>query len=220
MPVSPKEVNQSVCRLLDFMRVEFEPEIVEVRVEATAKLASCFYNVQDKINRDGGTIYYGWAVWEHTHFIEAEHHAVWEDSNGNLVDVTPQKIRANSILFIPDNGNVFDGQMGKPNVRLNITTNKLVDDFITYAGTIDLLYGLATRIDDQNLSLPEPIVMAIQSLEQCKQNVYQFYMTGNKYKSKCFCGSVQSYEACHGVGVYGIQQELLTKAKALIQNSR
>src|SRR5690606_6874763 len=145
----------------------------------------------------GGTIHYGWAVWEHSHFIEAEHHAVWEDSEGNLLDVTPQKIQIDTILFIPDNENVFDGQMGKPNIRLNTTTNKLVDDFITYARTIDSLYCLATRIDDQNLSLPEPILIAIQSLEQCKQSVFQFFMIGNKYKSPCFCGSKQAYDACH-----------------------
>ncbi len=218
-PISPKAVNPQVNRLLDLMNAEFEPEIVNVKVEPTAKLASCFFNVKEKIERDGGKIHYGWVIWQHSYLIEAEHHAVWEDMNENLLDITPQKEHFDTIMFVPDNSNVFNGQMAQPNIRLNTTNNRLIDDFIIYASTIDKLYGMATRIDSQNLSLPEQIVNAIQSLEICKQNVFQFYTTGNKYNSSCFCGSSQPYDVCHGSGVKDLPDELIKKAQLVIQNA-
>jgi hypothetical protein len=216
-PISPKYVSPFVERLLDFMNAEFDPEIVPVVVESYATPANCFPNVQEKIKRDGGKIHYGWAIWQHNHIIEAEHHAVWEDDNENLLDITPQKERYETIMFLPDNTNVYNGQMGKPNVRLNISGNRLVDDFIVYANTIDLLYGMATRIDNQRLSLPEQIVNCIQSLEACKQNVLLFYASGNNNKSKCFCGSTKPYDLCQGQGVKEMPSELIKKAKEVMK---
>lgn len=215
-PFSPKKVTPIVEQLMKLLNVEVVPVVIRVEVEPTAKHASCFYNVEEKIQRDGGKIHYGWAVWQHSHIIEAEHHAVWEDGEGNLLDITPQKENYDSVMFIPDNSNVYNGQMGKPNVRLNITSNKLIDDFIVYSNTIDSLYGMATRIDSQQLSLPDQIVNAINSLEKCKSSVLQFYASGNNHESMCFCNSARTYHLCHGQGVSELPVQLIAKAKLLV----
>lgn len=45
------------------MNVEFEPELVPVKVDPAAKLNSCYFNVGDKVNRRGREIHYGCAIW-------------------------------------------------------------------------------------------------------------------------------------------------------------
>jgi len=216
IPISPIEINNFVEQLLDAMNAEFEPEIIQVEILPDGKEASCFFNVQEKIKLCGGKIHFGWVIWQHGYLIEAEHHAVWEDDEGNLLDVTPRKEFYKTIMFLPDNSNVFDGRMAQPNFRLNITNNKLIDDFIVYSETIDKLYGMGKRINDQMLSLPEQIVSVINLLDISKHNVLQFYMYNNDEKSNCFCNSSKPYLNCHGVNVRNLSNEILKRAEKLL----
>ena len=50
----------------------------------------------------GGRRVHGWALWGFDGMLVSEHHSVWEDSNGNLVDVTPPKFGVDHILFVRD----------------------------------------------------------------------------------------------------------------------
>ncbi len=41
-------------------------------------------------------------------YFEAEHHAVWRNKLGNLIDVSPQMGGRKRLLFLPDDGAVYD----------------------------------------------------------------------------------------------------------------
>ena len=216
-PISPKETNPQVERLLDVLNAEFE--IVKVEPDPTGRLNSCYYNVADKVKRDGGKIHYGWVIWQSSYLIEAEHHAVWEDDNENLLDITPRNEHYDTIMFVPDNEKVFDGNMAVPNVRLNATNNALIDHFIIYSKIIDKLTALGKRDSEQVLIMLEPIVEAIDNLGVRKNNVMLFYSEGNTVNSKCFCQSTRPYIKCHGEGIDKLEGDTMKKAKALIRNN-
>lgn len=69
----------------------------------------CFENVERKIRKSGGTIAYGWAIWHVPGlYFEAEHHGVWRNKAGGLIDVSPQLGGRRRLLFLPDDGAVYD----------------------------------------------------------------------------------------------------------------
>lgn len=50
----------------------------------------CYWNVSEKVRRHGGTMILGWQImyWPGL-YVEALHHAVWEDPAGKRFDLTP-----------------------------------------------------------------------------------------------------------------------------------
>jgi hypothetical protein len=69
----------------------------------------CFDNVERKVRRSGGPIEYGWAIWNFPAlYFEAEHHAVWRNKKGTLIDVSPQMAGRRRMLFLPDETAVHD----------------------------------------------------------------------------------------------------------------
>jgi hypothetical protein len=77
----------------------------------------CFDNVAAKVRRNGGSIAYGWAIWNlQSFYFEAEHHAVWRNKLGNLIDVTPQMGKRRRMLFLPDDGAIYDSNQPRQNI--------------------------------------------------------------------------------------------------------
>lgn len=114
------------------MEMEYDYEIIPVAVEDYSEALQCFPNVEEKVKRDGGKIHYGWSV----HFnknliIEAERHAVWEDENGDLICITPNPFGLDEVIFLSDDIPVADNLLIDI-VRMNITNNPLVNDWIYF----------------------------------------------------------------------------------------
>jgi hypothetical protein len=77
----------------------------------------CFDNVAVKVRRNGGSIAYGWAIWNlQSFYFEAEHHAVWRNNLGNLIDVTPQMGKRRRMLFLPDDAAIYDPNQPRQNI--------------------------------------------------------------------------------------------------------
>ncbi|MCC4233382.1 hypothetical protein LL253_11850 [Sphingobium soli] len=77
----------------------------------------CFGNVERKIAKSGGDIAYGWAIWHISDlYYEAEHHAVWRNKAGNLIDVSPQLGGRRRLLFLPDESAVYDPWKPRSNI--------------------------------------------------------------------------------------------------------
>lgn len=62
----------------------------------------CFANVRDYVAQHGGAIIYGWVIWQSGSFVEAEFHAIVQDSKGNMFCVTQHRDGEDRIAFIPD----------------------------------------------------------------------------------------------------------------------
>lgn len=66
----------------------------------------CHINAKDMAMSKGRRVH-GWALWEYygqnypTPIVVGNFHSVWEDEDGNLIEVTPPKV-GNRILFVRD----------------------------------------------------------------------------------------------------------------------
>ena len=103
-----------------------------VKPSGGAVPSECFNNVPEKIKIDGGTMIYGWTIWEWSRvFVEAEHHAVWE-KEGNLVDITPKENSERKIIFLPDPlaSYDYDGQRRRINIKRSLGRFPSVEKWI------------------------------------------------------------------------------------------
>jgi len=93
------------CALITTVEPVFVPSIPLKR----AATSFCFENVAQRVEEKGGSIAYGWAIWHMPGlYFEAEHHGVWCNRLGNLIDVSPQMGGRKRLLFLPDKSAVYD----------------------------------------------------------------------------------------------------------------
>ena len=129
----PRVIHRFVVDLCDKIAPGTRPLRVLVRAEPDAQVNECFFNVRNKIARNGGDIQHGWAIWERPGlFVEAEFHAVWVSPDKELLDVTPKVDGESAILFLPDPKEVFDEQtyVRRDNIRLAQYDHPAVHAFI------------------------------------------------------------------------------------------
>lgn len=194
---SPIKITGQVRQLIDKIGSEYEHEIIPVRPDPAAIPGNCYYNVQDKVTRNGGSLVYGWAVWLSDFICEGEHHAVWEDADGNLVDITPPRIPLNEMLFIPDDRFSYEGKH-IANIRSSVVENPLVDHIILFAGMKDFLLKFATRKDNEQHHFNTFTGNVYNHYDTLFNNALLFFREGGKLGSACYCGSLKPYSNCHG----------------------
>ncbi|BCH67908.1 MULTISPECIES: hypothetical protein [Rhizobium/Agrobacterium group] len=116
---APKALNAAVIDFCREISPDAKPRYLPVMPDPMAQPSECFNNVMARVSKEGGTLVYGWLVWEWPNvFIEAEHHAVWE-SKGTFVDITPHVHGESEILFLPDPKSTYDfvGQKRRINIK-------------------------------------------------------------------------------------------------------
>lgn len=64
--------------------------------------AWCHVSAKHKAISDGGKRVHRWALWKFGPYLVADHHSVWENQHGNLIDVTPPSNGGGEILFVRD----------------------------------------------------------------------------------------------------------------------
>lgn len=195
--ISPKEENEFVKKLLEKIDSEFEPEQVTVRIEKYSEKLNCFANVDRKVELDGGKVHYGWVIFQTNILCEAERHAVWENQNEELFDITPRDIDFDQIMFVPDNDFQYKGQV-IDNYRVNITKNKVVDHFIKVCETLSKFYSLGIRKDDWQLEIESHVEKIIYEYEDLKSQLEFYIIGGGNFNTKCICGGNKNYKNCHG----------------------
>lgn len=120
----PNRISDAIRSLCSEISPRHEPVFLDVRPEPDAQPIECFHNVNAKVARDGGSILYGWAIWEWPRvFVEAEHHAVWTDGRVTL-DVTPHVPATTRILFLPDPTKVYDYEGNRRAINVKRATGK------------------------------------------------------------------------------------------------
>jgi hypothetical protein len=92
---------ESFCASLS----DADPQWIPVIAIPGAEPGKFVKNVAAKIERSGGSVEQGWAIWENPGIsISASFHAVWVSPKGELFDVTPDPHNASRILFVADRG--------------------------------------------------------------------------------------------------------------------
>lgn len=95
----------------------------------------CVGNVEIAMSIHGGIPVYGWQLWETLPdlLIEAEFHVVWEDNDGDVLDVSPKPFPGLSqIVFLPDENLTHEGRQ-IDNLRVALTDDPLVEELIKVA---------------------------------------------------------------------------------------
>src|SRR5260221_7205353 len=95
-----------------------------------AEELACIDVVDRVVSENGGRRVLGWALWEWPGvLIEGEFHAVWERPDGRLVDATPNSIKIQRILFLPDpKAEILTYQ--RDNIRRPLARRKEILDYI------------------------------------------------------------------------------------------
>jgi hypothetical protein len=126
-----------------------------------------------------------------------------------LIDITPKEYEFAEILFVSDNNDFeYKGQL-VDNIRINITNNPIIDDFIVLCEGTEKLYSFGNRINCDQIALPEPIKLIIDRFESLKIHIEMFVNNDSRPTSKCFCGGQKTYKNCHG-------QNLKVKIKSTV----
>lgn len=205
--MTPDVIDSDVQRLIRLMDAKSRPVYIDVTPEPYAEVVECFPAVQEKISRDGGTQELGWQIWKTNLIVEAEFHAVWKSPDGELRDITPKQIRIPRILFLPDPAAVYNGA-SVDNIRINITDNKLVDEFIDIAKAIFRIENRGERAFQYKLSLSGREAQLYSALQQTKAEVLALIRQGGTRNSQCFCQSGNKYKHCHGKGLRDVLERI------------
>ena len=195
----PRSVTDAVAALCAEVSPGHEPSFIEVRPEADALPGECFHNVGRKIERDGGVLVYGWAIWEWPGvFVEAEHHGVWSDGSG-IVDVTPHVPACDSILFLPDPNRVYDfaGKRRLLNVKRSIGT------FASAQAWIDATDRLQQYVEDcsdgEIVRMDRALVTSLyHSARQAQAQVFVDLALHTDAEAPCICTSGLAFKTCCG----------------------
>jgi SEC-C motif len=202
----PQSDSPELHELLLQLTAKESPVRVQHQPEPGAIESDCFPTVDRKAQQEGGRRILGWQIWQTKLLIEAEFHAIWESPEGDLLDITPKPIALTHILFIPDSEANYEGrQIG--NIRLNITGNALVDEFISIHDCLFRISNRGERADQYEISLKGREAEAYKVLSQAKVMVEEMATRGEGKKSSCICGSGKKYKLCHGKKVARIIRE-------------
>lgn len=194
----PEKTDKKVNILLKKIKSDHEPVYVPVHPERYAQINQCIPAVERKVKNDNGEIVYGWQILKTRLICEAVFHAVWKSPLGELIDITPKQCIVDNILFVPDDKIHYDGCQ-IDNIRLNNTSNILVDDLIYINEALFMIMNKGERKRSYKVSLKGQEAQAYKYCLTFIAYLEQYIYNGGTLKTYCFCGSDKRYINCHRV---------------------
>jgi len=193
----PQRIDRRVKYLLSKLSSIHPPVYIPVSPELYARVNDCFVAMRQKVDRDGGTIVCGWQIWQTPLITEAEYHAVWRSPEGILLDITPKMVHVKNILFVEDDTIEYDGSQ-VDNIRINNTSNTLVDDLISVNEALFYIMNKGSRSKIYHIELEGQELVLFKYLKDMQFNLEMFVYRGADSGSPCFCGRTLPYYQCHG----------------------
>ena len=180
---TPRIITPAIKALCNDLVINSIPVKVQVIPDSIALPQECFLNVQKIIRNKGGLCINGWIIWQWANIlIEAEAHAIWQNPEGNLIDVTPHDLGEREILFLTDESILYEGHQ-IPSIRRALTQSALVKELISIMEAFERL----------------PIYDIPLELMQRNQEILAILNTPVKRNDKCPCGSGLKYKKCCGL---------------------
>jgi len=213
-PFTPEEVPPKVAAHIRTFCRSIQPnfELLFVPIEAApeSQVNECFENVSRHCKQVGGSIVNGWSIrtWSHV-WIAAEHHAVWQNAEGQMTDISPNQIRSYRTLFLPDpncnydfdrnsrRAKKFKALRNDPAIIEFFEAEKRLFEYIeqcTVDGTLKVEVDLKAY---SNLVHQKNATLALLSLKYLRQS------------QLCRCGSGIIFGNCHALEFTRLLAELL-----------
>lgn len=107
MITTPKAIDDTIRNLLRFLELK-QSHSTRLKLSKVKgfnpEFNNCHINTCIQRNLEGGSIEYGWVIWQDdlTASTEAEFHSVWKNKKGDLLDITPRIDGEKKVLFVPD----------------------------------------------------------------------------------------------------------------------
>ncbi len=200
-------ICKHVEKLIEKLNCNTEPVYVDCDLEKGEEIANCFPIVEKRVQESGGSQVMGWHIRKGNLLVEAEFHAVWKTSEGNLKDISPKDVLFKQILFVPDPKAKYEGKQ-VDNIRINISGNMLMDDFIEICGAIFKLENKGDRAYQYELELIGEERSAWVMFQKARLVLEMMALNGLSQHDPCFCGSGNKYENCH-------QKQILETARSI-----
>ena len=173
------------------------PTIVPVQKVPTAKALHCFWNVDAHAAEHGGAAIFGWAIFEWPHlFWEAQHHAVWRDPAGQLIDITPPAAPGTrETLFVEDAGAFFDIELDGPQDthRFPLVDWQELDSYSRYK---DLIPPRMARVAPAKRASDRMLCNLIKAQKSSKEAMLVRLANHLGPLDRCFCGSEKEFGSC------------------------
>jgi len=115
---------------------------------------------------------------------------------GNFIDITPKEIQIDQILFIQDDKVTYSGRQ-IDNIRINNTSNLLVDDFIYINKALFKMRNKGDRADSYKIEFHGQEAVLHNFLQTMRMKLQLFIQSGGNSGSHCFCGSNKIFNECH-----------------------
>ncbi|MBU1276843.1 MAG: SEC-C domain-containing protein [Proteobacteria bacterium] len=185
---TPTKITSKILELCRSITSDSAPSFVPVKTFQGSKIDECFYNVKDYVLKKGGRPLYGYTIWEWPNvLLEAEFHCIWESEQKELIDVSKKRGNEKKVLFLPDESKHFNfnSRIREPNIRLPLSTNSFVAEFIEIANTVDSL-----SLKPGPVSVPEALLKRQAFLTL---NIWALNTSRNE---QCPCGSGRKFKKC------------------------
>ena len=139
--ITPPNVTADILKFVKRFKSDRPPFYVPTVPIVGEKINDCFNVIARKIAKDGGSILYGWAIWEWpTIMVEGEFHSVWVSPSGEMIDISPRPEVIERILFVADPKRFFQGErIG--NRRMPLRKLKEIERFIWVSQKIEEIIG-------------------------------------------------------------------------------
>jgi hypothetical protein len=194
----PARIDSRIRVLLAKLPSAKEPIFLPVKPTPRAKPNECVPAVNAQIRRAGGSIVYGWQIWQTVNITEAEFHAVWKSPNEEMVDVTPKLIpNLECILFAEDPSIKYTGSQ-IDNVRINNTGNPLVDDLIRISKARFQMLNAGKRSKMNKVIFKGEERAIFEYINLSQRNLEMYIASGGDAGTPCYCGRGLKYFECHG----------------------
>jgi len=200
---TPTAVAGPIVELCRRLVADPRPVFIAVTPEPGATPRDCFPVVEERAKAQGGAIQYGWQIWEWPRvMVEAEFHAVWQDPEGHLHDLTPKdQPDIDRILFLPDPERAYRGQQ-IDNVRQAVAQHPAVKDLIRAAEAEFEIMNRGDRAHEHGeVKLSGDEAQELMTWQQARAEAMGRILEGPGRPGRndpCPCGSGTKYKRCHG----------------------
>jgi hypothetical protein len=199
---APRAISEPIKQLCISLVDDSQPVFLNVTPVETGGVNDCFAIVNKRLKEDGGSVCYGWQIWEWPRvMIEAEFHAVWKDDAGILHELTPKQLPVNRVLFVPDPSRVYEGKQIN-NVRRPLSSEHDVADFIRASEAEHEFLNRGARAEQHGqLILKGDDAGEYAKISDRKRLAYETIVKrlGTPGRNDpCPCGSGKKYKKCHG----------------------